>query len=101
MWYAERRLVTTYFARLHVFLNALQGPARIRGVYAYQTMIKSVCFPCGIDHMFTISPRTSSMGILPLGSDFPVEGINPLLGFYAAISRLSVSGDSPHGSQGW
>ncbi|KAF8553612.1 hypothetical protein OG21DRAFT_1477264 [Imleria badia] len=68
MWYAERRL----------------GPARIKGAYAYQTMI-----------------QTSSTGILPLGSDFPVEGINPLLGFYAAVSRLSPSGDSPHGSQGW
>ncbi|KAH0834031.1 amidohydrolase family-domain-containing protein [Lanmaoa asiatica] len=68
MWYAERRL----------------GPARVRGAYAYQTMI-----------------QTSSTGVLPLGSDFPVEGINPLLGFYAAVSRLSPSGDSPHGSQGW
>jgi len=38
---------------------------------------------------------------LPLGSDFPVEGINPLLGFYAAVSRLSVNGDSPHGHGGW
>ncbi|KAF8130389.1 amidohydrolase family-domain-containing protein [Boletus edulis] len=43
-------------------------------------------------------PKT---GVLPLGSDFPVEGINPLLGFYAAVSRLSPSGDSPHGPQGW
>lgn len=51
--------------------------------------------------MFTICHRTSSTGVLPLGSDFPVEGINPLLGFYAAVSRLSPSGDSPHGSQGW
>ncbi|KAF9219325.1 hypothetical protein BS17DRAFT_789499 [Gyrodon lividus] len=60
------------------------GPERIQGAYAYQTMI-----------------RASKTGILPLGSDFPVEGINPLLGFYAAVSRLSPSGDSPHGSQGW
>ncbi|KIJ60432.1 hypothetical protein HYDPIDRAFT_189993 [Hydnomerulius pinastri MD-312] len=68
MWYAEQRL----------------GPERIKGAYAYQTMI-----------------QTSKTGVLPLGSDFPVEGINPLLGFYAAVSRLSTSGDSPHGSQGW
>ncbi|KAH7882126.1 amidohydrolase family-domain-containing protein [Phlebopus sp. FC_14] len=68
MWYAERRL----------------GPERIKGAYAYQTMI-----------------RTSRNGVLPLGSDFPVEGINPLLGFYAAVSRLSTSGDSPHGPSGW
>jgi len=39
--------------------------------------------------------------VLPLGSDFPVEGVNPLLGFYAAVSRLSVDGTSPHGSEGW
>lgn len=39
--------------------------------------------------------------MLPLGSDFPVEGINPLLGFYAAVSRLDVRGESPHGSGGW
>jgi len=25
------------------------------------------------------------MKILPLGSDFPIEGVNPLLGFYAAF----------------
>jgi len=45
--------------------------------------------------------RTSQTGVLPLSSDFPVGGINPLLGFYAAVTRLSVSGQSPHGSQGW
>ncbi|KIJ18210.1 hypothetical protein PAXINDRAFT_110729 [Paxillus involutus ATCC 200175] len=60
------------------------GPERIQQAYAYQTMI-----------------QTSKTGVLPLGSDFPVEGINPLLGFYAAVTRLSPSGDSPHGSQGW
>ncbi|KAF9238393.1 amidohydrolase family-domain-containing protein [Melanogaster broomeanus] len=60
------------------------GPERIKGAYGYQTMIQA-----------------SKTGILPLGSDFPVEGINPLLGFYAAVSRLSPSGTSPHGSQGW
>lgn len=53
------------------------------------------------DLIFITYPRTSSTAVLPLGSDFPVEGINPLLGFYAAVSRLSSSGDSPHGSQGW
>ena len=45
--------------------------------------------------------RASPLKILPLGSDFPVEGINPLLGFYAAISRLDVNGQSPHGPTGW
>ncbi|KAI5990469.1 amidohydrolase family-domain-containing protein [Pisolithus albus] len=60
------------------------GPERILGAYAYRTMI-----------------QMSRNQVLPLGSDFPVEGINPLLGFYAAITRLSASGQSPHGPQGW
>ncbi|KAI0038562.1 hypothetical protein FA95DRAFT_1684605, partial [Auriscalpium vulgare] len=60
------------------------GADVIRGAYAYQTLL-----------------RSSADGILPLGSDFPVEGINPLLGFYAAVARLSVRGDSPNGTAGW
>jgi predicted amidohydrolase YtcJ len=45
--------------------------------------------------------RHSRDNMLPLGSDFPVEGVNPLLGFYAAVKRLGVDGTSPHGSSGW
>lgn len=45
--------------------------------------------------------RNSRVNVLPLGSDFPIEDINPLLGFYAAVSRLSIDGDSPHGKGGW
>ncbi|PIL25921.1 hypothetical protein GSI_11674 [Ganoderma sinense ZZ0214-1] len=60
------------------------GPERIKGAYAYQTLLKS-----------------SRHGILPLGSDFPVESINPLYGFYAAVSRLDREGNSPHGKGGW
>lgn len=44
-----------------------------------------------------VPSRTSDNHVLPLGSDFPVESPNPLLGFYAAVSRLSVNGDSPLG----
>jgi hypothetical protein len=51
-------------------------------------------------HMLTLR-RVSSSKVLPLGSDFPIEGINPLLGFYAAVSRLSIDGGSPHGAAGW
>ncbi|KAF8627222.1 hypothetical protein AX15_004474 [Amanita polypyramis BW_CC] len=68
MWYAESRL----------------GPERIKGAYAYQTLL-----------------RSSANKVIALGSDFPVEGVNPLLGFYAAVSRLSVDGISPHGPTGW
>jgi predicted amidohydrolase YtcJ len=49
-------------------------------------------------------PQTNQLsngGRIALGSDFPVESIDPLKGFYAAVSRLSESGDSPHGQQGW
>jgi predicted amidohydrolase YtcJ len=36
-------------------------------------------------------------GFLALGSDFPVENINPLLGFYAAISRKNIEGQPTSG----
>ncbi|KAJ6558428.1 amidohydrolase family-domain-containing protein [Mycena vulgaris] len=60
------------------------GPERIKGAYAYRTLLEA-------------SPKK----VLPLGSDFPVEGVNPILGFYAAVSRLAVDGRSPHGDDGW
>ncbi|KAJ3869361.1 amidohydrolase family-domain-containing protein [Lentinula novae-zelandiae] len=60
------------------------GPNRIKGAYAYRTLLNG-------------SPKH----VIPLGSDFPVESVNPLLGFYAAVSRLSVEGTSPHGDGGW
>ncbi|KAG8931837.1 hypothetical protein FRC02_002072 [Tulasnella sp. 418] len=58
------------------------GPDRIKGAYAWRTLI---------NHNVTLA----------LGSDFPVEGINPLLGFYAAVTRLDTEGNSPHGPGGW
>ncbi|KAJ7129019.1 amidohydrolase family-domain-containing protein [Mycena crocata] len=60
------------------------GPDRIKNAYAYRTLLEA-------------SPNK----VLPLGSDFPVEGVNPLLGFHAAVSRLGVDGRSPHGDGGW
>ncbi|KAF8499903.1 amidohydrolase family-domain-containing protein [Hysterangium stoloniferum] len=60
------------------------GPDRIKGAYAYQTLIQK-----------------SQNHILPIGSDFPVESIDPLKGFYAAIARLTPEGTSPHGPGGW
>ncbi|KAG8901634.1 hypothetical protein FRC01_009794, partial [Tulasnella sp. 417] len=58
------------------------GPERIKGAYAWQSLIRNGA------HFAT-------------GSDFPVEGINPLLGFYAAVTRLDENGESPHGPGGW
>ncbi|HNB13567.1 MAG TPA: amidohydrolase family protein, partial [Bacteroidia bacterium] len=36
-------------------------------------------------------------GMLALGSDFPVEDINPLYGFYAAVVRKDQKGFPPEG----
>ncbi|KAF8317980.1 hypothetical protein DL93DRAFT_2110170 [Clavulina sp. PMI_390] len=58
------------------------GPERIKGAYAWQSLAKTGAH-------------------LALGSDAPVESLNPLFGFYAAISRLWQDGTSPHGPGGW
>ncbi|KIL60723.1 hypothetical protein M378DRAFT_167825 [Amanita muscaria Koide BX008] len=85
MWYAEDRLIGTSPVSLLVSLTSyIQGPERIKGAYAYQTLLSS-------------SPEN----VFVLGTDFPVEGVNPLLTFYAAVTRLSVDGQSPHGQGGW
>ena len=49
------------------------GPQRIQGAYAWQTFLH--------------------LGVhVPNGSDFPVEDANPLLGFYAAVTRQKPDG---------
>ncbi|KAK1229178.1 hypothetical protein PQX77_007750 [Marasmius sp. AFHP31] len=58
------------------------GPERVKNLYAFRTLI-------------------DSGARITLGSDFPVESMNPLSGFYAAVSRLSPDGKSPHGPDGW
>ncbi|KAK7692795.1 hypothetical protein QCA50_004428 [Cerrena zonata] len=58
------------------------GPERVKGLYAFRSIL---------DHGARIT----------LGSDFPVETMNPLSGFYAAVTRLSPDGKSPHGPNGW
>jgi predicted amidohydrolase YtcJ len=55
------------------------GRERIRGAYAWKSIL-------------------SSGAHLALGSDFPIESPNPLLGIYAAVTRQDPSG-SPAG--GW
>lgn len=54
------------------------GPDRIHGAYAWRAFADA-----GLP--------------LPLGSDFPVESVNPLLGFYAAVTRQNADGDPIHG----
>jgi len=55
------------------------GPERIKGAYAYKELLKE-------------------NGWLPLGTDFPIENINPLYTFYAAVARKDLKG-YPEG--GW
>jgi hypothetical protein len=38
-------------------------------------------------------------GWLPNGSDFPIEHINPLYGFYAGVARKNLEGYPPNGFQ--
>ena len=53
------------------------GPERIKGAYAYKELLEQ-------------------NGIIAAGSDFPVEDINPLFGFYAAVVRKDKN-DYPDG----
>ncbi|HJW94922.1 MAG TPA: amidohydrolase [Thermoanaerobaculia bacterium] len=55
------------------------GPQRIRGAYAWRTVLKTG-------------------GRLALGSDFPVEAVNPWFGIYSAVTRQDHN-DNPRG--GW
>ena len=56
------------------------GAERLKGAYAYQQLL-------------------SQNGWLPNGTDFPIEGINPILTFYASVCRKNTSGLPPGGFQ--
>jgi predicted amidohydrolase YtcJ len=56
------------------------GTDRIKGAYAYQDLLQQ-------------------NGIIALGTDFPVEGINPLNTFYAAVFRKDNKGYPENGYQ--
>jgi len=56
------------------------GPERIKGGYAYRQLL-------------------DQSGLLALGSDFPVEDINPLYGFHAAVARVDQVGYPEGGFQ--
>ncbi|KAG5636156.1 hypothetical protein H0H81_008987 [Sphagnurus paluster] len=58
------------------------GPERVKGLYAFRNLM-------------------SGGARITLGSDFPVEEVNPLAGFFAAITRVAKEGTSPHGPGGW
>ncbi len=44
------------------------GPVRVKGAYAFQDLMRQ-------------------NGMITFGSDFPVEAVNPLFGFHAAVAR--------------
>ncbi len=54
------------------------GPERIGRAYAWRSLAET-----GVP--------------LALGSDFPIEAVNPLLGFYAAVTRQDAGGAPPGG----
>ncbi|MBI2270947.1 MAG: amidohydrolase [Bacteroidetes bacterium] len=56
------------------------GSERIKGAYAYKELLKQNGYIAG-------------------GSDFPVEDINPLFGFYSAITRMHQDGTPKEGFQ--
>lgn len=56
------------------------GVKRIRYAYAYKKLLQE-------------------NGWLPNGTDFPVENINPVYSFYAAVDRKNLSGFPHHGFQ--
>ena len=58
--------------------EARLGPDRVRGAYAWRSLKNGGARLAG-------------------GSDFPVESENPMLGFYAAITRQDVRGQPPGG----
>lgn len=56
------------------------GKERTKTAYAFQELLQQY-------------------GMIAAGSDFPVEPINPLLGFYAAVARKNKAGFPPTGFQ--
>jgi len=58
--------------------EARLGPERIKGAYAWRTVLND-----GIR--------------IALGSDFPVEDVNPFFGIYSAVTRQDQSGNPPGG----
>jgi len=54
------------------------GPERIKGAYAWRTVL-------------------NDGGRLALGSDFPVESVNPFFGIYSAVTRQDQQGNPPGG----
>lgn len=72
--------IQTTHATSDMFWAADRLGSRITTAYAYQELLKQ-------------------NGWLPNGSDFPIEDINPLYGFYAAAARKNQKGEPENGFQ--
>jgi predicted amidohydrolase YtcJ len=73
------------------------GSDRIRGAYIW----KSFMDPRSTNKTHLI---TKPIEHLPLGSDFPIEDVNPMKGIYAAVTRRFENGTVPvgwEGQEGW
>ena len=58
--------------------EARVGPERIKGAYAWRSLLNT-----GV--------------VIPNGSDFPVEEVNPLISFHSAVSRQDATNWPPNG----
>lgn len=56
------------------------GSSRVKGAYAFKDLMKQ-------------------NGLISFGSDFPVEAVNPLYGFHAAVARVDTKGFPAGGYQ--
>ncbi len=52
-----------------------------------------------IEYAYTYQDLLQQNGWLPNGSDFPIEHINPIYGFYAAVARQNMEGFPAEGFQ--
>ncbi len=62
----------------HKWVEQRIGKERMRGAYAYQTLLKQT-------------------GLLAIGSDFPYDYMDPMRTIYAAVRRTNVENDPQHG----
>lgn len=53
--------------------------------------------PNRIDWAYALNSMKNANGMIALGTDFPVEGIDPLMTFYAATVRKNSEGHPPEG----
>lgn len=61
------------------------GPVRVKGAYAFNDLLKQ--------------NASSTGGLIAFGSDFPVEYVNPLFGFHAAVARQDAKNFPKSGYQ--